>query len=85
MEAGGHCFSLQFADLVTIVHLHQGDFKKLEDALNALMEDCWARMEAHWCDIFEILRGRCLFGGKRQWWIDEEEIPLISQEYQWVN
>jgi hypothetical protein len=49
------------------------------------MEDYWAKMDAHWCDVHEALRGGYLFGGKRQWWLDGEEILLIPQEHQWVN
>jgi hypothetical protein len=85
MEIGGHDFSLQFADLIAVVYHHPGDFKKLEDTLNSLMDDYWAKMEAHWCDVLETLRGGYLFGGKRQWWLDEEEMLSIPQEHQWVN
>jgi hypothetical protein len=85
IEAGGHDFSLQFADLIAVVNLYPGDFKKLEDTVNSLMEDYWAKTEAYWCDILEVLRGGYLFGGKRQWWLDEDETLLIPQEHQWIN
>jgi hypothetical protein len=85
MEAGKHCFSLQFADLITVVHLHREDFKKMEDTLNALMETYWVKAEAQLCDALVILRGGHLFGGERQWWADDEWIPLIMQTPGWLN
>jgi hypothetical protein len=85
METGGYHLSLQFADLITAASPHSDDFKTLENALNDMMESYWARMDAVWCDAFEVLRGGYLFGGQRQWWTDEEWIPLISQEHRWLN
>jgi hypothetical protein len=80
MEAGKHCFSLQFADFITAVHLHREDFKKMEGTLDALMEAYWAKAEAQWCDVLVVLRGDHLFGGERQWWIDAVWTPLIMQK-----
>ena len=85
MEADGHWSSLQFTDLILAVHHHLYNFEKLETVLNEFMAEYWAKMEAYWCDVLEILRGGHLFGGKVQWWLDEEEGLLISQDHQWVN
>lgn len=76
METGGYHLSLQFADLIVAAHLHPEDYKMLENAVDALMEIYWARMDAVWCEVFEILRGGYLFGGQRQRWLDEENVLL---------
>lgn len=84
MEAGGYHLSLQFADLIMAARLHSDDFKTLENTINDVMENYWARMDPVWCDAFEILRDGYLFGGRRQWWIDVEE-GLQTLHKQWVN
>ncbi|MBW4046303.1 MAG: hypothetical protein HIU87_15105 [Acidobacteria bacterium] len=84
MEIGGYHLSLQFADLITAACLHSDDFKTLENTLNDVIENYWARMDPIWCEAFETLRGGYLFGGRPQWWIDVEEGPQLLHE-QWVN
>jgi hypothetical protein len=68
-----------------VVPLHQADFKILEKTVDALMELYWAKAETQLCDALVVLRGGHLFGGERQWWIDEEWIPLTAPENQWLN
>ena len=84
MGTGGYHFSLQFADLINAVCLHADDFKTIEITINDVMENYWARMDPIWCEAFEVLRGGCLFGGRRQWWIDVEEGLQLFHE-QCVN
>lgn len=70
MEIEGYYLSLQFADLITAVHLYREDMKKLGNTIDAFMESYWSRMDPVWCGTFELLRGGYLFGGRPQWWID---------------
>ena len=84
LESSGYHLSLQFADLISAAHLHKDDFKKVEDAVNNMMEYYWSRMNSVWCDALIVLRGGYLFGGRLQWWIDTEQ-ELLAHENQWVQ
>lgn len=84
LEVGGHHLSSVFGELITIVHGQSEDMKQLEDTLNALLAEYWARMDSCWCDVLEGLREGYLFGGRRQWWLDAEN-RVHSAECGWIN
>jgi hypothetical protein len=72
-EAGGHIFSVRFADLIFAVRKLSFDVSAVEEVLTDLLVEIIENMDPHWLGVLKSLRAGYVYGGDQQPWTHEVE------------
>ena len=58
---------------------------KIHKAIDNLMGSFWEQTDLQSLAVLEELREGFIFGGQKQWWVDEENSPVITRYTAGVN